>query len=247
VKTFVSRGQEDDWSAVLPRSDVQATSRHSFETSPTGSSSPPRSESDSDVPIPSTVLDPQKACTSAPQMKEGLDQDAPMQLMDGTWLAGDPSKLIPDMSIFIIKQGYLITASGKAHVVVMGPTKGTILVGDGVISLDPDGFVWLRATTGTAVQYKRVSMPSRSNLAELQGTWVYCDKRLGTTMTLLIQGVTWRATSSRCTTHGVLRLQNGAVLVNDTAAELCSRGQLKLKDLRFKRTAYSGSLARICE
>jgi len=232
---------------MLPRSDVQAPSWHIVETSPTGSSPLARSEGYSDVTIPSTVLDPQDACTSAPQMKEGLDQDAPTQLMDGTWLARDPSKLIPDMSIFIIKQDYLITASGKPHVVVMGPTKGKILVGDGVISLDPDGFVWLRATTGTAVQYKRVSMPSRSNLSELQGTWVYCDKRLGTTMTLLIQGVTWCATSRRCTRHGVLSLKDGAVFVNDTAAELSSRGQLKLKDIRFTRTAYSGSLARICE
>jgi len=250
VKTFASRGQEDDWDAVLPRSDVQAPSWHNFETSPTGTYSLPRSQSYSGVPIPSTVMDPQDACPSAPQMKEGLDQDAHtplMDLMDGIWQARDPSALLPDLTIFIIKQDKLITASGKRYVVVLGPTKGTILLGDGVISLDPDGSIWLRTKSGTAVQYKHVSMPSRSNLCEMQGSWVYCDAKLGTTMTLLIQGVTWCATSRRCTTHGVLRLKNGAVLVNDTTAKLSSTGQLKLKDLRFRRTSFSGSLARICE
>jgi len=247
VKTFASRGQEDDWDAVLPRSDVQAPSWHNFETSPTGIDQLPRSESYSDVPIPSTVMDPQDACPSAPQMKEGLDQYVHTPLMDGTWLARDPSTLVPDLTIFIIKQDKLITASGKHYVVVLGPTKGTILVGDGVMSLDSDGSIWLRATSGTAVQYKRVSMPSHSNLCEMQGSWVCCDAKLGTTMTLVIQGVTWCATIRRRTTRGTLRLKNGAVLVNDTTVKLSSRGQLKLKDLRFKRTAYSGTLAHICE
>jgi len=116
-----------------------------------------------------------------------------------------------------------------------------------MISLDPDGSMWLRSNSGEAVQYQRVSMPRHSNLSELQGSWVHCNAKRGTTVTLVIEGATWHATIRRCTTRGLLRLENRAVLINGTTVNLSSRGQIQLKDLCFKRISYSGSLFSIGE
>lgn len=172
--------------------------------------------------------------------------------MDGVWHTLDTSRLVPDIAIFIIEGRILITASGKRFSTTPRPLTNSILVGCAEMCLDPNDCMWVTATSGPRVQCKRVLMPKRSTLSDMQGTWINYDERDGIKRTLMIQGIIWHWTFKRSERQGILKFKNGTALIQNTPIELSLRGQLLVHDSSanircFERSAYSRSLPAIQE
>lgn len=75
------------------------------------------------------------------QHSQGLAQATEASSMDGAWRPLDPSKLVREMAVFIIKGPTLMTASGKSHSTSPGPTHRSIRVKNVAGCLDPQGYI----------------------------------------------------------------------------------------------------------
>jgi len=195
----------------------------------------------------------QRLGASHATVRARFDEAAYTCPMNGVWQSLDTCReLTADFAFLVISGQMLMIATGKQYEIAEDPTQGTILLGEGIISLGSSAFLRLTTSSGCTVLFQRVAMRKISTLFDMQGHWEQWEHNFSSRQTLLIEGLVWHHTFNHRTNSGVLRFNNGSVAIEDSHITISARGKLRVKDqsnkvVRFTRQANTSNLSAIPE
>jgi len=145
--------------------------------------------------------------------------------MDGPWEechVHGAFQLAEAMKFFVIENGCLTTAAGKAFTVNPGAKPNSIALGDGMIEMISAALLQIKTKDGRLAYFHRANLPPQDALLKLQGCWI-----LGDRCTITIAGSTWTISGGR-NSQGILRMHDGVVVLRDYKVEIRPSGKMRL-------------------
>jgi len=216
------------WESVVPerRADHLCSTQKSEHSALARKHHEPLQPESEQQPLPNCV------CRGQPEIppQELRQGEGCTSEMDGPWEechVHGAIWLAEAMKHFVIQNGYLTTAEGKAFKMKPGAKPNSIVLGDGMIEMMSDALLQLKTKDGGLAYLHRANLPPQDALRKLQGCWIHRDRYLGKKRTVTIAGSMWTVGGGK-PSQGILRMRDGAVVLRDLKVELRSSGKMSL-------------------